>query len=56
MTKYGMLVAVDGSAESHAAVRWAADEAMLRRLPITLMHVIVPVGASVRSGPDYSGP
>jgi nucleotide-binding universal stress UspA family protein len=43
MTKYGMLVAVEGSAESEAAVRWAADEAMMRQLPITLMHVIVPI-------------
>ena len=29
-TKYGILVAVDGSAESDAAVRWAAREAVMR--------------------------
>lgn len=42
-TKYGILVAVDGSPESDAAVRWAAREAELRDLPITLAHVVVPV-------------
>ncbi|RDH78149.1 universal stress protein [Mycolicibacterium moriokaense] len=45
--KYGILVAVDGSPESDAAVRWAAREAALRHdVPITLMHVIMPVVAS----------
>ena len=44
--KYGILVAVDGSAESDAAVRWAAREAELRELPITLAHVVVPVVTS----------
>jgi nucleotide-binding universal stress UspA family protein len=43
MSKYGILAAVDGSAESDAAVRWAATEAKTRRLPLTLMHAIVPV-------------
>ena len=44
--KYGILVAVDGSPESDAAVRWAAREAGLRDLPITLAHVVVPVVTS----------
>lgn len=44
--KYGILVAVDGSPESDAAVRWAACEAELRQLPITLAHVVVPVVTS----------
>ncbi|MCV7220176.1 universal stress protein [Mycolicibacterium elephantis] len=43
ITKYGILVAVDGSPESEAAVSWAAREAVMRRLPVTLMHVIAPV-------------
>jgi nucleotide-binding universal stress UspA family protein len=43
---YGILVAVDGSPESDAAVRWAAREAELRHLPITLVHVVVPVVTS----------
>jgi len=42
-TKYGILVAVDGSSESDASVRWAADEAVIRDLPLTLMHIIAPV-------------
>ncbi|MET1082913.1 MAG: universal stress protein [Burkholderiales bacterium] len=44
--KYGILVAVDGSPPSDAAVRWAADEAALHDAPITLAHVVVPVVAS----------
>ena len=41
--KYGILVAVDGSPESDAAVRWATEEAVLHDAPITLAHVVVPV-------------
>ncbi len=41
--EYGILVPVDGSAESDAAVRWAATEAVMRHLPVTLMHVVAPV-------------
>ena len=44
--KHGILVAVDGSPESDAAVRWATREAELRELPITLVHVVVPVVTS----------
>lgn len=40
---YGIAVAVDGSPESDAAVRWAAGEAMLHGSPLTLVHVVVPV-------------
>jgi nucleotide-binding universal stress UspA family protein len=42
-TKYGILVSVDGSAESDAAVAWATREAVLHNLPLTLMHVVAPV-------------
>lgn len=42
-TKHGILVGVDGSAESDAAVVWATHEAVLRVMPITLMHVVAPV-------------
>jgi nucleotide-binding universal stress UspA family protein len=38
-----ILVAVDGSAKSDAAIRWAAGEAMLRAAPITLIHVVAPL-------------
>ncbi len=43
MTKRGILVAVDGSAVSDAAVRWAAREAVMRDAAVTLMHVVAPV-------------
>lgn len=38
--KYGILVGVDGSAQSNAAVAWAAREAVMRQLPITLLHIV----------------
>ncbi len=41
--KYGILVCVDGSAASDAAVAWATREAVMRQLPITLMHAVPPV-------------
>ncbi|HTY32167.1 universal stress protein [Mycobacterium sp.] len=41
--KYGVLVCVDGSAASDTAVAWGAHEAVLRKLPITLMHAVEPV-------------
>ena len=42
-TKYGILVGVDGSTASDAAVTWASREAVSRRIPITLMHVVAPI-------------
>ena len=42
-TKLGILVGVDGSKDSDAAVRWAAKEATIRDVPITLIHVMAPV-------------
>lgn len=42
-TRYGILVGVDGSEESDAAVCWAAAEATRLDLPITLMHAVVPI-------------
>ncbi len=41
-----MVVAVDGSASSDAAIRWAAAEAAMRNIDLTLLHVAVP-GVSV---------
>ena len=45
-TKYGIVVGVDGSPESDAAVRWATREAALRGEPVTLMHVVQPIIAT----------
>lgn len=41
--KLGILVCVDGSAASDAAVAWAAREAVMRQMPITLMHAVAPI-------------
>lgn len=41
--KRGILVCVDGSAASDAAVEWATREAIMRAVPITLMHAVPPV-------------
>lgn len=40
VTRYGILVGVDGSAASNAAVFWAAREAALRNAPLTLVHAV----------------
>jgi nucleotide-binding universal stress UspA family protein len=45
-TNYGILVGVDGSAESDAAIRWATNEAIMRDAPVTLMHVVEPAVVS----------
>ncbi|MBO0879358.1 MAG: universal stress protein [Mycobacterium sp.] len=45
-SKYGILTGVDGSAQSDAAVSWAAREAALRHEPVTLLHVVQPVAVS----------
>jgi nucleotide-binding universal stress UspA family protein len=49
--KYGIVVGVDGSAASDAAIRWATREAILRDELITLLHVVAPVIASPPEGP-----
>lgn len=41
--KFGILICVDGSPASDAAVAWAAREAVMRKLPVTLMHAVAPV-------------
>jgi nucleotide-binding universal stress UspA family protein len=50
-TRYGILVGVDGSKESDAAVRWAGEEARLTGSPITLMHGVPPSFATVPKVP-----
>jgi nucleotide-binding universal stress UspA family protein len=37
----GIVVGVDGSSSSNSAVRWAAQEATMRKAPLTLVHVVV---------------
>lgn len=50
----GILVCVDGSAASDAAVAWAAREATMRGLPITLMHAVPPVVVGWPAGKLYA--
>jgi len=40
--KYGVLVCVDGSAASDAAVTWGTREAIMRQLPKILYSSVVP--------------
>jgi nucleotide-binding universal stress UspA family protein len=39
---HGIVVGVDGYPASNAAVRWAARDAVMRHLPLTLVHVVNP--------------
>lgn len=41
-TLHGVVVGVDGSAASRVAVDWAARDAALRGVPLTLVHVMAP--------------
>lgn len=38
--KSGVVVAIDGSEESNAAVRWATQEAAMRRDSLTIVSVV----------------
>lgn len=42
-TSNWIIVAVDGSAPSDAAVRWAAQEAAMRNAPLMLLHAVAPL-------------
>jgi len=53
-TKFGILVCVDGSAASEAAVAWAGREATLRGLPVTLFHAVQPVVVGWPAGQLYA--
>ncbi len=49
----GIVVGTDGSAASRYAVDWAAREAAMRNVPLMLVHIVQPVGATV---PYHSSP
>ncbi|QUR67850.1 universal stress protein [Mycobacterium spongiae] len=51
--RFGIVVGVDGSAASNAAVGWAAREAGMRNLPLHLLHV---VNADVATWPPIPYP
>jgi nucleotide-binding universal stress UspA family protein len=49
--RYGIVVGVDGSAVSNAALSWAAHEAEMRHEPLTVVHM---VNAAVPMWPEWS--
>ncbi len=55
-THRGILVGVDRSTSSIAAVNWAARDAAMRNVPLTLMHVIAPVVPAVAPWPEIPIP
>ena len=48
---YGIIVGVDGSPASDAAVCWAAHHAVIRDIPLTLMHVANPAASTWAQAP-----
>ena len=56
----GVVVGVDGSPASLAAVEWAARDAAMRNVPLSVVHVVAPIMAGtpawseVPIPPDYS--
>jgi nucleotide-binding universal stress UspA family protein len=42
MKRYGIVVGVDGSPASNFAVCWAARDAAMRHVPLTLVHMLSP--------------
>ncbi|WP_343574829.1 universal stress protein [Mycobacterium sp.] len=51
----GIIVGADGSPASAAAIRWAAKDAALRHLPLTVVHVINPAVTLWPHGPLPDG-
>lgn len=43
--RFGLVVGVDGSPRSAVAVSWAARDAELRNVPLTLVHAVPGIGA-----------
>lgn len=53
--RYGIVVGVDGSAASNAAVVWAARDAALRNVPLNLVHMLDTVVPTFPQIPMPSG-
>jgi nucleotide-binding universal stress UspA family protein len=52
---HGIVVGVDGYPASNAAVCWAARDAVMRHLPLTLVHVVNPAVPTWSQSPLPSG-
>jgi len=50
-TRYGIIVGVDGSPASDSAVAWAADDAAMHGVPLTLMRVENPTAPTWAQAP-----
>jgi nucleotide-binding universal stress UspA family protein len=50
--RYGIIVGIDGSPESDAAVSWAAHDAAMRGIPLTVVHVESPAAATWSQTPE----
>ena len=50
-THPGIVVGVDGSPASKIAVQWAARDAELRNVPLTLVHVLTATAGRWRGTP-----
>jgi nucleotide-binding universal stress UspA family protein len=48
---HGIIVGVDGSPASNAAVCWAAHDAVMRNVPLTLVHVVNPAASPWSQAP-----
>jgi nucleotide-binding universal stress UspA family protein len=46
ISRPGVVVGVDGSAASKAAIAWAARDAAMRNVPLTLVHVVTGLGGT----------
>ncbi len=53
---HGIIVGVDGSPSSAVAVEWAARDAELRNLPLTLVNVIAPIVTAAEGWPGTPVP
>lgn len=49
--RYGIIVGVDGSAASDSAVSWAARDAIVRDVPLTLVHLENPAAPTWSQAP-----
>ncbi|MCX2932660.1 universal stress protein [Mycobacterium sp. CVI_P3] len=52
----GVIAGVDGSACSTTAVQWAAHDAELRGVPLTLVYVVAPIILAAEPWPEVTAP
>jgi nucleotide-binding universal stress UspA family protein len=55
MKRHGIVVGVDGSAASNAAICWAARDAAMRHVPLTVVHMVNALVPTVPQLPVSAG-